>query len=1425
MASDQALLARYADSRSAEAFAELVRRYAGMVYGTGLRITRNAADAEDVAQQCFLQLARNAGAVRASFAGWLHRAAVTRAVNAIRDAATRRRHEEQAMARHSDEPETAWSDIAPHVDAALDDLPDRLCAPVMLHYLQGRSQAETAEALGVNQSTVSRRIEKGVDALRARLRKAGVVVSVAALVALLGDHAAVAAPPALTAALGKMALAGVGTSAAAAAAGVGSAALAGKVAAVLIAVTLVTGGIVFSLRKPSPPAGPMAPITQPDEVPSSVTSQPDKEPTMTVDQKPKAAPQLASTDLFAEGELARWRLTPGYEGQKPWRFADGAYEGFQSWVAHPGVFDDFVLDVEINFSGKAEGGIVIRGDHTSRKPWESGYETDIDWHAGREHGHIHYPVKPKPYPGFALIEPNRWHAVRIRAVGETVTTFLDGEQVIQFADAERPRGNICLEGHTDGVRYRNLRITPLAKGAPATLTDEKKQRLKQWANLFGSLEKCVAAAGRDPVFYELLRLELALEPMSAEARKMRSVMGYLEPAELTYPHLIDALFAGLAACDARGGSTRDWPAQWKARKEHVAELAKQLRAWSGNGSGRLAPALGKPDDVKRRLVTLAIQRLEEDKVDPARMKELGRDEPLGQIAYRIEHLDWQLWSHERNFDLLARSIGRLRPVGEWHTLNGPLCWGDGHPVGKPKAETMRARLDAWLAGGADAALGAPDAYPEKVWLVRCLTTYLRYHLREYWDWMEKGAEVKRDGNKALIDGVPPARGDGNGYVRGLETVLACIGSPVGYDRLMGLSGMAFIVQADTQHRWEGKVGVGWWPLDPWGLQLRRAFLSRAVGRELAEVGWITCTPEQFVAMRDRLPEVYREHIEPHVKRSINAGRPVLATCDFGFVIAGYDDETRKPPVLGRCGCDTKPKQYYRPDNWPIGLFVSGDRTKPMDRDAADVAALRHAVALAHDRGGPRDAAWRDRRFTGQKAFAAWAALLRNIKEPVEDRHHANMKLNLRWNRTAAVGYLKDVAARHKGKAGDALLQGAATYEQVLELLKQMAPKGLARDAEKRRGLAALVDRIAALELLAAQHMERAIMHMTVKRDGDKVWIDGVKGFSPAEYADSVHGSQARILQAVGEEITYDDLICYGGFAFRIGWHKAGCPSAGHPCCGYMCLKNAFRALPWQTKIYELFPGDKKPQEEVARFKAEVCAAIKRSIDRGIPVHYGGEEDGLIIGYADEGRRWWCVHPYHKQGREAFWYDEVRGFAGGQGNWPWGIVIFLKPKLADKRADERELTVAALKQAVEMWKTEKREDYFCGDAAYALWIDWLRGVDAGTVEKPKEGMQGNGWCFDVLVHSRNIAGRWLKQKAEGSDGPARKSLLAAADHYARIGPICMEGLGCSWELAPEPKKFDTWTAEMRRDQIARLEAAREHDRTAIAAIDKALAALD
>lgn len=194
---DAELLRRYARSRDPEAFSELARRYATLVYGTSLRITRHAGDAEDVTQECFLQLAQEAAGIAQSLPGWLHALARSRALNFVRSRARRRRHEELA-AQHLPPMELPeWEAVSAQLDEAISSLPDELREPVVRHYLQGQSQSEVAEALGVSQPSVSRRLQEAVESLRARLERGGVIVGAAALALCLGECARAARPQGL----------------------------------------------------------------------------------------------------------------------------------------------------------------------------------------------------------------------------------------------------------------------------------------------------------------------------------------------------------------------------------------------------------------------------------------------------------------------------------------------------------------------------------------------------------------------------------------------------------------------------------------------------------------------------------------------------------------------------------------------------------------------------------------------------------------------------------------------------------------------------------------------------------------------------------------------------------------------------------------------------------------------------------------------------------------------------------------------------------------------------------------------------------------------------------------------------------------------------------------------------------------------------
>ena len=213
MPSDLQHLQRYATTGDAHAFRELVQAHAAMVHATALRVTRDAAAAQDVAQETFLELARKAGSITQSVAAWLHRVAWNRACDVVRRETARKRVEE-AMAEtwHTDR-EATWPDIEPHVDASLNELPNELREVLVLYFLEGQTQAEVARHLGRNQATVSRAIERGISAMREALRSRGVTAG-AGLVALFTAQTAQAMPVAVQVSLGKLSLTGIGTSSA-----------------------------------------------------------------------------------------------------------------------------------------------------------------------------------------------------------------------------------------------------------------------------------------------------------------------------------------------------------------------------------------------------------------------------------------------------------------------------------------------------------------------------------------------------------------------------------------------------------------------------------------------------------------------------------------------------------------------------------------------------------------------------------------------------------------------------------------------------------------------------------------------------------------------------------------------------------------------------------------------------------------------------------------------------------------------------------------------------------------------------------------------------------------------------------------------------------------------------------------------------------
>jgi len=165
-------------------------------------VLRNEADAEDAFQATFLILARKAGSIRKaeSLGSWLHGVAYRVALKAKTQLVGRQRREALAPARPAPEADDlTWREVRQVLHEELSGLPERYRLPLILCYLEGKTQAEAAAQTGLPKGTLKGRLERGRKLLRARLTRRGLgpaVLLVAAALpnSLVGSTVKAAAP-------------------------------------------------------------------------------------------------------------------------------------------------------------------------------------------------------------------------------------------------------------------------------------------------------------------------------------------------------------------------------------------------------------------------------------------------------------------------------------------------------------------------------------------------------------------------------------------------------------------------------------------------------------------------------------------------------------------------------------------------------------------------------------------------------------------------------------------------------------------------------------------------------------------------------------------------------------------------------------------------------------------------------------------------------------------------------------------------------------------------------------------------------------------------------------------------------------------------------------------------------------------------------
>jgi RNA polymerase sigma-70 factor, ECF subfamily len=150
-------------------------RYAPRIYGLGLVLLKNRADAEDLVQDTFLKVWRVGSTfdpLRGSLDGWILMIARGLAIDLLRrrtleakKLSSEPRHSE---ASHEPGPERCaeYHDSIARARKAMDQLPERQRTALELAYLGDRTSTQVARLEGIPLGTAKSRIRKGIANLR-----------------------------------------------------------------------------------------------------------------------------------------------------------------------------------------------------------------------------------------------------------------------------------------------------------------------------------------------------------------------------------------------------------------------------------------------------------------------------------------------------------------------------------------------------------------------------------------------------------------------------------------------------------------------------------------------------------------------------------------------------------------------------------------------------------------------------------------------------------------------------------------------------------------------------------------------------------------------------------------------------------------------------------------------------------------------------------------------------------------------------------------------------------------------------------------------------------------------------------------------------------------------------------------------------------
>jgi RNA polymerase sigma-70 factor (ECF subfamily) len=177
---DSGLIIRLREGNE-DAFRELVKAFSDRIYNTVLGIVRNPQDAEDIAQDVFIQVYRSVNSFEenSALSTWIYRIAVNRSLDFLRTKKRQKRfafithifgnnHESERTAIEFHHPGAALDqkENAAMLFNAIKKLPEKQQAAFILNKTEGLSYNEIAAIMGLTEAAVDALLQRAKQNLR-----------------------------------------------------------------------------------------------------------------------------------------------------------------------------------------------------------------------------------------------------------------------------------------------------------------------------------------------------------------------------------------------------------------------------------------------------------------------------------------------------------------------------------------------------------------------------------------------------------------------------------------------------------------------------------------------------------------------------------------------------------------------------------------------------------------------------------------------------------------------------------------------------------------------------------------------------------------------------------------------------------------------------------------------------------------------------------------------------------------------------------------------------------------------------------------------------------------------------------------------------------------------------------------------------------